>query len=92
MTPERIKVIQKAGLPEGDGEHVNPYDFETDEQLTWGELRALLATVGKTCEWRQITMTRWANSHKDYPSAWSETPAFCPDCGGRVVIRDGGTT
>lgn len=91
MTPERIKDIQEAGEPNADTDTVLASDTDsTGKALTWGELRFLLDTAaqaGKTCEWREDA----EGCFHQHGMLYGQLMKFCPDCGGRVVIRDGRT-
>lgn len=92
MTPERIKKLHYAGEGRHDDDIVIAADFSARlvDRLAWGELRALLDAHGKTCEWVEaVGCYDTTCGHSESGAGWAD---FCPHCGGRVVVRDGGTT
>ncbi len=106
MTPERLKELELAGdgrldrtAVRGDRDcRFSLRGHKASKRLTWGELRALLAIAqraGETCEWVETDQydIRPFVASCDYDQWKSSTePAFCPQCGRTVAVRDGRTT
>lgn len=104
MTSERIVSMMRDVETCIKHRGIDAYVASGDAMCTYSELQWLLTKVklfremqGKTCEWRQNTICKRTVNVDGFRTSCgisnSEThpSTFCADCGGRVVIRNGGT-
>lgn len=101
MTPERIREIDSVARQYPPDDRIDSdkllwlavdkragfHQAEEIELMTWGELRALLAAHGNTCEWHEMADGSLITGCGRTPlrvATHATRPCWC---GGRVVIR-----